>query len=224
MGCELRAGQGSLQCTESRTTRSGPWAALDPQRPSAATAFTNLCAPGKPPSREMGASLHFWPGHLRGPPRSLPSLTLLAGVGGRGATSQLPPPQNKLTSPAGSLLMGPHSGGRKMDGHCPQSLECLPLPAQVLGPPWSPGLTQTVMLPFGRNVCCLHVKRHFNAQENVVGRRALRDRDSLSLKKKNHLDVLIVTLHTLSARRRVDWGDWVLLTKPIYVSLSEFTT
>ena len=115
MGCELRAGQGSLQCTESRTTRSGPWAALDPQRPSAATAFTNLCAPGKPPSREMGASLHFWPGHLRGPPRSLPSLTLLAGVGGREATSQLPPPQNKLTSPAGSLLMGPHSGGRKME-------------------------------------------------------------------------------------------------------------
>ena len=138
VGCELWAGQGSLQCTESRTTRSGPWAALDPQRPSAATAFTNLCAPGKPPSREMGASLHFWPGHLRGPPRSLPSLTLLAGVGGREATSQLPPPQNKLTSPAGSLLMGPHSGGRKMDGHCPQSLECLPLPAQVLGPPWPP--------------------------------------------------------------------------------------
>ena len=80
------------------------------------------------------------------------------------------------------------------------------------------------MLPFRKKVYCLHVKRHFNSQDNVAGRRALRDRDSLSLKKKNRLDVLIVTLHTLSTRRRVGWGDWVLLTKAIYVSLSEFTT
>lgn len=163
------------------------------------------------------------------PPRSpqVPPFSDAPGRGrGAGGNLTAPPASEQAHISSGFSLNGTPQWREEngMDGHCPQSLECLPLPAQVLGPPWSPGLTQTVMLPFGRNVCCLHVKRHFNAQENVVGRRALRDRDSLSLKKKNHLDVLIVTLHTLSARRRVDWGDWVLLTKPIYVSLSEFTT
>lgn len=72
--------------------------------------------PWKASFQGAGSHLHFQLGHRRGPPRSLPSLTLLAGVGvGGGATSQLSQPQNKLTSPAGSLLMGPHGGGRQME-------------------------------------------------------------------------------------------------------------
>lgn len=53
------------------------------------------------------------------PPRS-PQVPPFSDAPGRGrgwggATSQLPQPQNKLTSPAGSLLMGPHGGGRQME-------------------------------------------------------------------------------------------------------------
>lgn len=83
MGCEFQAGQGSLQCTESRTARPGTKAALDPQSPSASTAFTNLCAPQKASFQGAGSRSPFsaWT-PLRSP--QVPPFSEAPGRGGGG--------------------------------------------------------------------------------------------------------------------------------------------
>ena len=57
----------------------------------------------------------FWHMSLHSEDRHIYYTKYPRGRGWGGATSQLPQPQNKLTSPAGSLLMGPHGGGRQME-------------------------------------------------------------------------------------------------------------
>lgn len=83
-----------------------------------------------------------------GPPRPLPSLRLLAGVGAGGNLTALPASEGARISSGFSLNGTPQWREESGMDIFPRAWSTCPFPPRCQGPQWSPGLTETADITF----------------------------------------------------------------------------